>query len=265
MTWRWLMLWFRNLKWGRGEKQESMSPHTCAAAILQHYLTVLLISFTLPPAVFCKFPSHANTYVQLCWHSIPTGLWDNTSLGFIIVLSLWDHLAHRTLLTVVARQHRGQRRGMLRTCPARLNLLLQFSDRFLRPLGHRCLCLRPICAFRHSRSVTDWAWIAAEASLSVHRSIRTRGFHEHQYHEGGTWPKSVSAHFLSQKVAHIVNSHIKWWWCDRWKSWPELHCSYSDHCPHVVLVLWVCECTISTCVERLTKLMWIIVLWLLFY
>lgn len=130
-----------------------------------------LLSFPLSLCPHTLTPMHS-----LCSLSIPADLWDNSSLYSGIQLSQWEYL----WLWWWLPGSPGVTEGTLRTHPGRLDLLLQFSDAFLGPLGPMCLCLRPICAFRQSHCATDWAWIAAEASFVANRSVgkpRTQDFY----------------------------------------------------------------------------------------
>ncbi len=125
-------------------------------------------------------------------------------------LSLWVHHANRSLwLWRWLPGSTGVMEGMLRTCPARLNLLLQFSDRFPGPLGPGRLCLRPICAFRQSHDTTDWAWIAAEASLRTHRSVRKSWTNKgSEYHVEGYIGQKVYLLYIPSH-SHIYCTHIQ--------------------------------------------------------
>lgn len=88
-------------------------------------------------------------------------------------LSLWGQRVNRSLwLWQWLPGSAGVMEGMLRTCPARLNLLLQFSDRFPGPLGPWVLVSKAHLCFQSEPRYDRMSWIAAEASLRARRSVR---------------------------------------------------------------------------------------------
>lgn len=126
------------------------------------------LSLTLLSALLDNFSSltlclHTLTPMNICAGAALPQAFGITLLYVLgIMLNQWDCLSGVTTQTgacdygIGCQAVQGQWGRMLRTCPARLNLLLQFSDRFPGPLGAWALVSKAhLCFQAESRSMTD--------------------------------------------------------------------------------------------------------------